>query len=117
MKRETRFPLRPDCRGSKCCGACASDANHVCLARRALLLRGALVGALAFGLSLGPVKRAAAKASKGDFFYQDHPNDGKDCAQCRFFAAQDGDAATGLCAIVAGPINRSGWCLAYSPRA
>lgn len=90
----------------------------VCAARRALLARSAgLLGGLALTLLLGVDESAAAKAEKGDFLYQDHPNDGKDCARCKFFAPDDANADAGACAIVAGVVSRSGWCLAYSPRA
>jgi hypothetical protein len=92
------------------------NAIRVCLKRRALLMRGGRFGAFGFALMLGIVKPAAAKAAKDDFLYQEHPNDGKDCAQCKFFAPGNGNAATGSCAIVAGAIDRSGWCLAYAPR-
>ncbi len=93
-----------------------TQSAQVCAARRALLVHSAsLLGGLAFTLMLG-VDAAAAKAEKGDFLYQDHPSDGKDCARCKFFVPGDANADTGACAIVAGVVSRSGWCLAYSPR-
>lgn len=59
---------------------------------------------------------AAAKATKGDFLYQDHSHDGKSCDQCKFFSADGAGSDTGSCAIVSGTISRHGWCAAFSPK-
>ena len=87
------------------------------LKRRALFKRVGQLGTLGFALSLGVVERARAKAAKSEFLYQDQPRDGKDCAQCKFFTPENGQADSGSCAIVSGVIRGSGWCLGYSPRA
>jgi High potential iron-sulfur protein len=55
-----------------------------------------------------------AKAAKSDFFYQDKPKEGKNCASCRLFTLAE--AGKGTCAVVEGEISPTGWCLAYSPR-
>jgi hypothetical protein len=87
------------------------------VSRREMLRRGVgLLGGVVFSLTLEPNKPAMAKAVKSDFLYQDHPRDGKDCAQCKFFSPDSDSATTGTCAVVDGQVNRNGWCLAYSPR-
>ncbi len=59
----------------------------------------------------------AGTAAKSDFHYQDHPRDGKKCAQCSaYLAPAEGQRADGECRIVAGAINPEGWCMAFSAR-
>jgi hypothetical protein len=58
----------------------------------------------------------AGSASKEDFHYQDHPNEGKHCANCTAFVAPPGGQVAGTCNIVAGPISPDGWCMAFTPR-
>jgi len=59
----------------------------------------------------------ASKASKSDFHYQDHPNEGKRCSTCiEFLPAQQAADADGECRLVAGPISPNGWCMAYTSR-
>lgn len=59
-------------------------------------------------------KAFAGTASKSDFHYQDHPNNGKRCQDCTEFlpAAQPTSAAA--CRIVGGTISPDGWCMAYT---
>ena len=84
--------------------------------RRKILKCGiGMAGACALGLALG-ARDAAAKTSKAALLYQDQPNGGKRCADCRFFSAGGSDTNTGTCALVEGTIDRNGWCTAFSPR-
>jgi hypothetical protein len=86
--------------------------------RRAALVRSrGLAGVVAVTMLFGCCRPALAKAQKSDFQYQDHPHSGKDCGTCKFFSANDADGGAGTCAVVDGPINRNGWCLAFSPKA
>ena len=92
--------------------------NHACNPSRrdTLILGGGLLAAPVVAvLALVPGRARAAKAAKGDFFYQPKPKDGKKCATCRFFVTADGD--TGSCALVEGEVTANGWCMAFSPRA
>lgn len=59
--------------------------------------------------------RASGGGSKEDFHYQEQPNEGKRCAGCKAFIASPTPDGAGQCAIVAGPINPNGWCMAFSP--
>ena len=67
--------------------------------------------------TVGASSRAIAKAGKGEFMYQDHPHDGKSCAQCKYFAADNGNPSIGSCEIVDGTISRAGWCMAFAGKA
>lgn len=58
----------------------------------------------------------AGSASKEDFHYQDHPNDGKRCAGCVAFTPPPSGQAFGSCNIVAGPVSPNGWCMAFTAR-
>jgi hypothetical protein len=88
------------------------------LFRRRLLKRAAVTLPLLATLSLltrsGPA--CAGTASKSDFHYQDHPNDGKQCSNCVAFTPPPPGGANGTCTIVAGPINPNGWCMAFSSK-
>lgn len=88
----------------------------VCDVRRQYLARGGcyLLGATWVCVALHPAPAAAAKVSKQDFMYQDHPKEGKSCSGCRMFtAAANGK---GVCALVEGDVQPNGWCMAYSAR-
>jgi len=67
--------------------------------------------------TVGVTSRAIAKVGKGQFMYQDHPHDGKSCAQCKYFAADNGNPSIGSCEIVDGTISRAGWCMAFAGKA
>ena len=74
----------------------------------------AVSGAIA-GLSLVTARSArAGKAEKSDFFYQDHPKNGKSCSSCALFTM--GENGRGTCGVVEGEINANGWCMAFSQR-
>jgi len=94
------------------------QAAAIHISRRVMLARGAglLVGVV-LTLALEANQPARAKAAKSDFGYQDHPHDGKTCADCKYFSPDSGGADTGTCALVEGVINRNGWCSVFSPKA
>jgi hypothetical protein len=85
--------------------------------RRALLKQGSavLATAAAIPLILLSAPAAATKLAKSDLNYQDHPKDGKKCADCAAFVAEPGSAA-GACKVVSGPISPDGWCMAFSQK-
>ena len=84
--------------------------------RRQTLVRGvALAGSALLVFSAGMRPAAAQKSSKASLAYQEHPHEGKKCADCKHFAAGS-YAAAGTCDIVEGPIQPTGWCTAFSPR-
>ncbi|WP_060566642.1 MULTISPECIES: high-potential iron-sulfur protein [unclassified Massilia] len=58
----------------------------------------------------------AGTASKEDFHYQDHPNEGKRCAMCTAFNPPPQGQALGTCNVVAGPVSADGWCMAFNPK-
>ncbi len=87
--------------------------------RRSFLARVADIVALAVLIvTTGSASsRATAKVRKGEFMYQDHPHDGKSCAQCKYFAPDNANPSTGSCEIVDGAISRQGWCVAFVAKA
>jgi len=92
------------------------DDHRIEIGRRRFIKCGVgMAGACALGLGLAS-RNAAAKTAKAALLYQDQPNGGKRCADCKFFSAGSNDANTGTCELVEGTINRNGWCTAFSPR-
>lgn len=81
------------------------------IARRGFL-EGAAKLLLAAGVVIGGVRsaKAADKADKAAVNYQDSPNGGAKCADCKFF---NGD---GSCQLVAGDISPEGWCTAFTAK-
>jgi hypothetical protein len=62
-------------------------------------------------------KPSAARAGNGgkeDFHYQEHPNEGKHCANCAQFIPPEAKQQLGGCRIVAGPISADGWHGVYA---
>ena len=93
------------------------DKKTLQMTRRRILTRGlGLAGACVLGVAMGAPDTAAAKGPKAAFLYQDHPNNGKRCGDCKFFNVDTNDAATGTCKLVEGPIDRNGWCMAFAPK-
>ena len=85
--------------------------------RRQTLVRGvALAGSSLLIFSAGTQPAAAQKSSKASLLYQEHPHDGKECADCRHFTPGSDASGAGTCALVDGPIQPTGWCTAFSPR-
>ena len=67
-----------------------------------------LLGGAALARLLQPQEaQSAAMVSQKAAGYQDHPNDGNHCSECRFF---QGDHS---CKIIAGNISPNGWCKYY----
>lgn len=63
-----------------------------------------------------PGAARAGAASKEAYHYQDHPNEGKHCANCTQFVPPEMGQALGSCQIVAGAISPDGWCMAFTSR-
>ena len=88
--------------------------DKVCTKRRRILAQGlALAGGCAIGIARDA---AAAKSSKAALLYQDHPQSGKSCGQCKFFSPDSSGATAGTCEMVEGAVDRNGWCMAFSPK-
>ena len=68
-----------------------------------MLAAGAGMGA-ALSIGLGRPAEAQGKTDKKTAKYQDHPNNGKSCAQCNFFRPPKS------CQLVEGDISPTGWC-------
>lgn len=82
--------------------------------RRRLLKQAAAVPIV---VTLAAAQSGAARAgtaAKADFHYQDHPNEGHECASCAAFTAPPSGSADGSCSIVAGAVSPHGWCMAFS---
>jgi hypothetical protein len=82
------------------------------LSRRALFptifLSAAAVGA---ALSLGSdMAEAQSKTSKKVAKYQDHPNSGAHCSECRYFLPPHS------CVLVEGDISPNGWCSFFAKK-
>jgi hypothetical protein len=91
--------------------------DKVCTKRRQILARGiGLAGASALGMTSVARDAAAAKTSKAALLYQDHPQNGKRCGDCKFFSPDSGSSTAGTCEIVEGTVDRNGWCMSFSPR-
>ena len=75
-----------------------------------------MAGGSLFALSAGMRSAAAQKSSKASLLYQDHPHEGKHCGECKYFSAVSDASGAGTCALVEGPVQRDGWCMAFSPR-
>ena len=83
------------------------------LSRRELFPRVLGAGAaLAAALSLGESRMAQAqtKTSKKVAKYQDKPNKGQKCSDCRFFLAPHS------CQLVEGNISPNGWCSFFAKK-
>jgi len=80
--------------------------------RRSVLRGAVLLATAALAVRVIPTKEALAqaKASKEAMQYQDKPNADKRCSNCRSFLPPNG------CAIIEGPINPSGYCLAWAKK-
>jgi hypothetical protein len=91
--------------------------NEPDAARRRLLTQAAALPVLlALPLLAKTSAAQAGQGSKEDFHYQDHPNEGKQCANCVQFVAPEAGQQFGSCRILAGPIMATGWCMAFTPK-
>lgn len=68
------------------------------------------------GMSMPSRNAWAGTASKSDFHYQDHPNEGKQCSNCTAYKAPPAGEPSGTCSIVSGAISPNGWCMAFSSK-
>lgn len=85
--------------------------------RRRLLRHAAALPVLAALPLLGRGGTArAGTGSRQDFHYQDHPNEGRHCANCVAYTAPPSGQPFGTCSIVAGPISPDGWCMAFTAK-
>ena len=84
--------------------------------RRALISGVALAGSTLLVFSAGVRPAASQKSSKASLAYQEHPRDGKKCADCKHFTPGSDALGSGTCALVEGPIQPTGWCTAFSAR-
>jgi hypothetical protein len=85
------------------------------LKRLAFLEKAALLPVLAVVLD-ETARAQSAKSSKESMRYQDSPNDGKQCAGCKFFMpGKDADSG-GSCQIVDGTISPHGYCIAFTAK-
>jgi hypothetical protein len=89
----------------------AADRQSAQLSRRGLFP--ALAGAAGALFILLGARRAAAqpKTPKKIAKYQDHPNKGQSCSQCKYFRPP------ASCQLVAGKIFPTGWCIYFAKKA
>jgi len=85
------------------------------LKRVTFLQRAALLPILAALLD-GAAQAQGSKSTKTAMHYQDTPNDGMQCAGCKFFTPGSDANAEGSCAIVDGSISPHGYCIAFSAK-
>jgi hypothetical protein len=52
----------------------------------------------------------SSKSPKSKVSYQDHPNNGEQCSECKHFIASGDGANAGKCQKVKGKIANDGWC-------
>ncbi len=81
--------------------------------RRAVLKTG--LGLVAAGAALSTASARAQAVAQEKLAhelvqYQETPKDGNQCSKCAQFQAPN------ACAIVAGPIAPTGWCVAFAPK-
>ncbi len=74
-----------------------------------LLASAAAIGA-ALALAGPDAANAQAKTPKKVAKYQDHPNKGAKCSDCRFFRPPKS------CQLVAGDISPNGWCSFFAKK-
>jgi len=83
------------------------------LSRRQLfptLLGGGAVVAAAVSLAKSRMAAAQSKTSQKVAKYQDHPNKGAQCSDCRFFLPPKS------CQLVEGDISANGWCSFFAKK-
>jgi hypothetical protein len=103
-----RIPETP-MSNSDCKLACRSRANVTAHSRRALFRLLAAVTVAGATIPLAQIVKAQ-QVDKKTAKYQDHPNSGKSCSQCRFFRPPKS------CQLVEGDISPNGWCSFFSAK-
>lgn len=61
--------------------------------------------------SLNP---AQLQTRQSQSYVESSPNEGQNCANCRFFQAPSQEGSCGTCQVIAGPINPDGYCNLYA---
>lgn len=91
--------------------------NKQNISRRNMLKGIAITAGTVVGASVGlnPLKAAHAggcpgTVPKASLQYRPHPNGSSECDNCANFIAPH------CCKVVAGPIVKHGWCMAYAPK-
>jgi hypothetical protein len=74
------------------------------ISRRSLFPAAAGVLAAVMTFCASAAVEAQTKTDKKTAKYQDHPNNGQSCSQCRYFLAPKS------CQLVAGDVSPTGWC-------
>jgi len=65
--------------------------------------------------SIGGTQRDPdAVSSQSAVNYQSEPNDGQQCSNCQFYIEDKNGDGMGACAVVAGTIDPSGYCVSYA---
>jgi hypothetical protein len=85
--------------------------------RRNFLRQGLALAATA-AAAPGALWSDSVRASKADgvvLRYQDHPKNGKRCAECWAYIAGS-NPRDARCKAIEGPISADGWCMAFSPK-
>lgn len=67
-------------------------------------------------LMYGVAGAQGSKVSQASMHYQTSPNDGKHCADCKFFIPAQDPKADGTCQIVDGTISPNGYCQAFAAK-
>ncbi|WP_338739498.1 high-potential iron-sulfur protein [Haloplanus salilacus] len=62
----------------------------------------------------GTERDPEALSSQDAVNYQEEPQDGQQCSNCRFYIEDMNDDGMGACAIVAGTIDPEGYCVSYA---
>ena len=71
----------------------------------------AAIVAAALAIGKGELAEAQSKTSQKTAKYQDQPNKGAQCSQCRFFQPPH------ACQLVSGSISPNGWCSFFAKKA
>jgi hypothetical protein len=69
-------------------------------------------GTIALGIAgcSGSSSGGSSKSPKNKVGYQNHPNNGEQCSECKFFISSGDGANAGKCQKVKGKIANDGWC-------
>ena len=84
--------------------------------RTAIALGARLAGIVIVAAVAGRSASVSAKATKSELLYQEHPHDGKECGDCKFFKPDTSNSDVGQCSLVEGTIRRNGWCTAFESK-
>ena len=102
-----------DLNGKTPLDSASEPSASACLSRRRVFqtLIGSAAGlSAAIALMEAEAAQAQSKTPKKVAKYQDHPKNGQQCSECRFFRPPK------ACQLVAGDISPDGWCSFYAPK-